>query len=319
MPDNILITSAGRRGKLVRILQDVAPAKVLTTDLRPELSSACVISDGSFAVPRVTAEDYLPSLLKICEENEIGLIVPTIDPELLVLAENRERLAAAGVQCVVSDSAFVRICRDKRLTHDFFIDRGLGSPALNDPGAQPKYPLFAKPYDGSCSANVHLIKSASDLTPALLEDPKLIFLDYLDPAEHDEYTIDMYFDRQGDLKCLVPRLRLETRGGEVSKGRTRWLSAFGKLREKMGRIDGARGCLTAQFFHHRASDELFGIEINPRFGGGFPLSCDAGANYADWVIREYLRGESVEWFDGWERDLTMLRYDDHVLVRGSAP
>ncbi|MFT5465698.1 MAG: carbamoyl-phosphate synthase large subunit [Verrucomicrobiales bacterium] len=317
MAENILITSAGRRGKLVRIFQEAAPAKVFTTDLRPELASACVISDGSFEVPRVTEADYIPRILEICQANEIGLIVPTIDTELLVLAENRERFAEADIKCVVSDPALIRICRDKRLTHDFFIERGLGSPALNDPRDDPKFPLFAKPYDGSCSINLHVLSSETDLTPALLDDSKLIFLDYLDPADHDEYTIDMFYDRDGNLRCLVPRLRLETRGGEVSKGRTIWLPAFEKIRQQLLKLEGARGCLTAQFFHHRESDEIYGIEINPRFGGGFPLSCDAGANYADWVIREYLRGESIDWFDGWERDLTMLRYDDHVLVRNS--
>ena len=128
----------------------------------------------------------------------------------------------------------------------------------------------------------------------------------------------MYYDGQGVLKCLVPRLRIETRAGEISKGCTSWLPEFDGLRESMAHIEGARGCLTAQFFRNRQTGLLSGIEINPRFGGGFPLSCDAGANYPAWIVREYLLGESIDWYDDWERDLIMLRYDAHVLVRRPA-
>jgi carbamoyl-phosphate synthase large subunit len=317
MADNVLITSVGRRGVLVRIFKRAVRGKVFTTDLQPNLAAACQLSDGAFAVPCVTDDDYLPRLIEICREKEIGLIVPTVDTELLVLAKNRERLNGCGIQCLISDPAFVGICRDKRLTHDFFVERGLGTPQIIDPRIEDRFPLFAKPYDGSCSVNTHLIKSRSDLTPSILADPTLIFLDCLSLAEHDEYTIDMYYGREGELKCLVPRLRLETRGGEVSKGRTAWLSQFEAIREKLFYIDGARGCLTAQFFVNHESGDLSGIEINPRFGGGFPLSCDSGANYAEWAIKEYLLGESIPWFDDWERNLTMLRYDDHVIVRSA--
>ncbi len=120
MAGNILITSAGRRGALVRIFQREAPAKVFAADLRPELSSACQLADGSFTVPSVAAADYLPRLIETCERHGVGLVVPTIDTELLVLAANRERLRDAGISAVVSDAAFIRICRDKRRMRDFF-------------------------------------------------------------------------------------------------------------------------------------------------------------------------------------------------------
>jgi carbamoyl-phosphate synthase large subunit len=145
-----------------------------------------------------------------------------------------------------------------------------------------------------------------------------MFVDYLSPDEHDEYTIDMYYSRHDELKCLVPRLRIETRAGEVSKGRTSRIRAMDELRERMGTIEGARGCITLQVFVERASGTVSAIEINPRFGGGFPLSYEAGANYPRWLIEEYLLGKTIESFDDWESDLTMLRYDAHVVVRGAA-
>ena len=317
---NILLTSAGRRVVLLRLLKRelkmlYPQAKVFAADMYPALSPACELADGRVELPRVTGTDYLPHLAQVCEKNEIGLIIPTIDTELLALAQNRKRLEAVGAKPVISEADFIRVCRDKRLTHDFFIEKGLNTPAIYDPSSAAGFPLFAKPYDGSCSTNTHLIEERKHLTPALLADPKLIFMSYLPPEKHDEYTIDMYYDRLGVLKCLVPRLRLETRAGEVSKGRTVWLPEMEGLRARLARIEGARGCITVQVIVNRKSGEIFGIEINPRFGGGYPLSDEAGATYVKWIIQEYLGGESIRIFDDWERNLTMLRYDEHVLVR----
>jgi len=79
-------------------------------------------------------------------------------------------------------------------------------------------------------------------------------------------------------------------------------------------IAGARGCLTIQVFLHKTEDKILGIEINPRFGGGYPLSYLAGANYSQWAIREYLLNQKIEEFAAWSDNLLMLRYDAEVLV-----
>ncbi|MCA9176806.1 MAG: ATP-grasp domain-containing protein [Planctomycetales bacterium] len=319
---NILLTSAGRRGVLVKLFQrelrELFPqAKVFATDLRPKRSSACQLADGYFETPRVTDPGYIDRLGEICQAAGVRVIVPTIDTELLVLAEAREQLAERGVAAVVADPALVRDCRDKRRTHELFRRHGLLTAQERDPrAAETDYPLFAKPYDGSCSVNIHLLASRADVTPALLADPKLMFLEYLAPELHDEFTVDIYYDRLGNLRCLVPRQRLETRAGEVSKGRTVWRPEFDSLADCLRHIEGARGCLTVQVFVSRDDAPLiYGIEINPRFGGGYPLTDGAGARYVRWLLLEYLLNEPVVDFDQWERNLTMLRYDDHVLVR----
>ena len=142
-----------------------------------------------------------------------------------------------------------------------------------------------------------------------------MFCQLIDIAEEfQEFTVDMYYDRKGRLKCAVPRERLEVRTGEVSKGATRKNSLYGLLIENMAVLEGARGCITAQFFFNGRNDTLYGVEINPRFGGGFPLTYAAGGNYPGWLIREYLYGEEILFFDRWENNLIMLRYDAKVLV-----
>ena len=86
----------------------------------------------------------------------------------------------------------------------------------------------------------------------------------------------------------------------------------------LGHIEGAVGCLTAQFFKHKEDDsKVYAIEINPRFGGGYPLSYLAGANFPKWIIQEYFLKESIsDQFDSWEDKLLMIRYDDEILVHG---
>jgi carbamoyl-phosphate synthase large subunit len=323
MRRNILITSAGRRAKLVaafrRELDELLPGgMVFAADARPELSVACHLANASFSVPTIGDPAFAPKLLELCLEYEIGLIVPTIDPELPVLAAHLREFAERDVTIVVSDAEFIRVCRDKRETARWFTERGLATPHFIDPRACARFPIFAKPYDGSCSRDTIVVTSPADLTPNLLDDPRMMFVEYLSPADHDEYTVDMYFDRGGELRCLVPRLRLETRAGEVSKGRTQRIAAAAHLRKRLPTIAGARGCITMQLFVARRSQKVSAIEVNARFGGGYPLSYEAGANFPRWLIQEYLMGMQIDFFDGWENNLTMLRYDDHVLVRGAA-
>ena len=318
---NILITSAGKRVVLVQIFQRTLremgfQAKVYTTDMRPSMAPAGIISDGCIPVPRCTADNYIDCLLDICRERQIGVIIPTIDTELLVLAENHQRFMEQGVRLAVADKAFIRICRDKRLTSDFFRQVGIAVPAAVDKH-HPVFPMFAKPYDGSLSTNIHIIRSQEDLTQEILEDPKLIFMEYISPKEYKEFTVDMYYGLDGCVKGIVPRERIEIRAGEINKGITRKNGIVGFLLQRMGKLEGVRGCLCMQLFYRESDGDVKGIEINPRFGGGFPLSYYAKANYAANLIREYLLGQSVDYSDAWLDRTLMLRYDNDVIVYDS--
>lgn len=318
---NILITSAGQRVSLVRAFQkelkNIYPDhKVYTTDLFPELSAACNVSDRYFKVKRVTDPDYIPELIETCVASEIKMIIPTIDTELLVLAENKRRFEEVGINLIVSSLSFVRQCRDKRMINEFFENRNIAVPKMISKEV-PEFPLFIKPYDGSLSANTFLINAAHELTTFHLTNEKFLFMEYLGKDEHDEYTVDMYFDKHNTVKCVVPRKRLLVRAGEINKGITCKNSIVPFLKEKLGYIEGAVGCLTVQVFLNRYSGKIIAIEINPRFGGGYPLSYRAGANYPLWLIREYFHNESIDYMESWEDELLMLRYDDEVIVHAN--
>lgn len=314
---NVLILSAGRRVSLVRAFQEALrrlelPGRVLTADLRPELSAACQVAERR-ELPHVLSKAYPQALATLCREEKIALAIPTIDTELAVLAELREEFATWGTHLVVSNSDLVRRCRDKRLTVGVFEGLGLPTPRLYR-GGDLHFPLFAKPVSGSMSQGTRVFTSARELEYSGVDLGAHLLMEVVSAQEWEEVTVDIYYDRHGALKGLVPRRRTEVRGGEVSKGWTdkRLLPGLKAIFEK---LLGARGCLTAQVFAHHHCDALLGIEINPRFGGGFPLSERAGARYPEWLLREYVLGQTLEYRDDWEDRLMMLRYDAELWTR----
>ncbi|MBX2886548.1 MAG: ATP-grasp domain-containing protein [Granulosicoccus sp.] len=313
----ILILSAGRRVSLVRGFMDAAhkssaSMRTITADMNPELSAACQISAQSFRLPHVLDEQFPSELMTLCANQNVKLVVPTIDTELPVLASLRERFAEQGVTLLVCDKHLIELCADKRKTAEFFNDNGLSTPGLYTPD-KIRYPAIAKPYDGSLSVGVHLLNSAGDLTQEILSNTKNIYCEYIHPDNHDEVTVDMYYDKQHRLRCVVPRRRLEVRGGEVSKALAEKNEIVTALFDALSYIDGARGCLTLQLFRNTDTQDHIHFEINARFGGGYPLSRLAGADFQQWIIDEYLLGKEVPVFNDWADNTLMLRYDAEVL------
>ena len=318
MNHNIIITSAGQRVALVRDFKETlvrfyAEAKVFTTDMNPELAPAAYVSDGCFEVLRVTDENYISQLLDICKKNEIGMIVPTIDTELLVLAENKKLFNDNDIIVCVSDLDFIKVCRDKRNTGDFLEKHNIRVPKAVDK-YNPTFPLFAKPYDGSLSTNLHYIKNAEELTQDILDDPKLLFMEYIDKETYKEYTIDIYYGTDNCVKCIVPRERIKIRAGEINKGRTVKCPLMDYIKERLDKIEGCIGCICIQVFFNPLIEDVVGIEINPRFGRGYPQSYAAGGNYPEMLIKEYFLGEKIAYIDDWKDNMLMLRFDDAVYA-----
>jgi carbamoyl-phosphate synthase large subunit len=316
---NVLILSAGRRVELLQAFQHeltarIGGASVYAADLRPDLSSACQLAACSFAVPRATDASYPAFLAELCAQQNIGLIVPTIDTELLVLSEHREAFAKDETEIAVSDAKLILQCRDKRKTATLFASIGIDTPRIFAPDSIT-FPCFAKPYDGSSSAGAQRVDSADVAALLLAENDRMMFMELVG-SDHREFTVDAYFDRGGTMRAMVPRERIETRAGEVSKGVTRRGAVGDWLASRLGRLQGARGCITLQLFVKPDGSSFRAIEINPRFGGGFPLSYASGANFPGWLIDEYIMQAAPDFTDIWEADLLMLRYDAKVLSHG---
>lgn len=317
MNHNVLILSAGRRVELVdsfktEVKSFLPNAKVYAVDMKPNLSSACQIADECFQAPRVTDKSYPDFLKKLCFEKAIGLVIPTIDTELLPLAKIKDEFSKLGIHIIISNEELVAKCRNKNWTARLFESLDIDTPEIYNKD-NVKFPCFVKPYDGSCSIGASALENSSMLTADMLENSKNMFMELI-PRNYKEYTIDAYFDKSNKLVCAVPRLRIETRAGEISKGVTRKNHVYDYIIARLKELNGAVGCLTIQVFVDDEHIDYKAIEINPRFGGGYPLSYAAAANYPAMLIKEYLLNEKIDFYDQWQKDLLMLRYDAKVLV-----
>lgn len=317
---NILFTSVGRRvasvGNFKTSLARLGiSGNIVTTDLKKN-APASFIADVRELVPKVTAPSYIPRLKDICQKYQIKLLVPLIDTELNIISLHRQEFENIGVTALVSSVETNEICSDKRNTYKFFKTVGISTPEILNPqdilaDSEARYPFLLKPADGSCSIGVTKIKNAKELE---------FFKDYIPNAivqefvVGEEYTLDILVDFQAQVRCVVPRWRIETRSGEISKGVTVKNPALITAGKKVVELlPGARGCITVQCFL-TPSNEIKFIEINPRFGGGYPLSYQAGADFPRWIIEMTLGKEPDISIDSWQDGLAMLRYDDAIFV-----
>jgi carbamoyl-phosphate synthase large subunit len=294
---NVLITAAGRRTSLVRAF--VAEAhkrggRVFAGDVDP-LAPALFLADDALRIPRTDDPVHVAGLLDIVEGHAIGLLVPTIDTDLPVLAANRAAFAARGCRVAVSSEAFVTITLDKHSTGQTFGAAGFRVPAswLPPLATSLELParLFVKPRKGSASQHVYGIdRDALDSVLRLVPDPIV-----QEALEGPEITIDALLDFDGRPLHFVPRRRIRTLAGESIQGVT--LDHDRALEEWVGRVLdrcsalGAAGPLTLQAFLTEQGPTL--TEINPRFGGGFPLALAAGGAYPAWLL-DLAAGETVQ-------------------------
>ena len=315
---NILISCAGRRVELVQLwkkeLNNLFGKKffVFTNDINPKLSSACAIADKSFEICSVTHDDYLDELLKKCISNRIGIVIPTIDVELIPLSRNRDFFAEKGINILISDISLINICRNKNLTKDFFLSLGINSPAILNKN-NLSYPLIIKPFDGSSSEGIKKIKDHSELSDIDLINENNIFQHCL-PSNWIEYSVDLLYDNSGNLICCVPRQRIATRAGEISKGITRKNKLYGLIVKKFKYLYGARGPLTLQIFSDPTGSEFSAIEINARFGGGYPMSYLSGANYPKLILEENFLNIQPKFIDNWYPNKLYLRHDNTIGI-----
>lgn len=318
---SILLTSVGRRSQLIECFRKAAlelgiVAKIYGVDSCPSMAPAAHLVDKCFQVPRCTHSDYLQALIELCSQNGISLLIPTIDTELPVLARCRSWLGSHGISVVISRPDVIDITGDKDTTHSWLVRNGF--PTLQQENISValrqshhwKFPVIAKPRRGSASIGVRVVGSLAMLHAVAEEDHSLIVQELARGVEH---TINIFVAGNGKCLCAVPHARLETRGGEVSKGRTVRHEGMIDLAFRLGNaLPGAYGPLNVQCFLSPEGD-LKITEINARFGGGYPLADRAGAKFARWILEEHLRLPTSASAD-WQTGLTMLRYDQAVFV-----
>lgn len=321
----ILFTSVGRRVELLQAFRAAAEKldialTVMGADITKS-APALFFCDERRLVCKIQEKEYIPQLLSICEKEKVDCLIPTIDTDLLLLAENKEKFEAIGTKVLISAVDKIKLCRDKNYTADYFVSLGLKSPlpvnsvekyeeALKR--GKVSFPAFIKPKDGSSSINAYKVENLEDLRLYAEKIEDYIIQPFISGRE---YTIDIFCDYEGNPVYITPRERLAVRSGEVLKSR---ITQDDTMIAEMRRLIADYRPLWSNYSSINREDvtgDDYYIEINPRFGGGAPLSMKAGADSASAILR-MLRGDKLSYIERAAIDGAIYsRYDQSVRVK----
>lgn len=313
----ILFTSAGRRVELVQEFHKAAREVncdliIFGTDIT-ETAPALYFCDKYEIVCSIKDSNYIPQLIDLCEKEKIDCLIPTIDTDLLILSENKEKFERIGTKVLISDKSKIEICRNKVKTYEYFIGLGLDTPFSIDTieNFNLDFPVFIKPKDGSSSINAYRVDSYEDLVAYANKINDFIIQPYL---EGREYTVDIFCDYKGNPVYITPRERVAVRSGEVLKTKIHQDNKI--INDMLRLIRDFKPCgqITVQLIRNNFDGKDYYIEINPRFGGGAPLSIKAGANSACAVLK-MLNGEELKYCNKAAEDgLIYSRFDQSICV-----
>lgn len=290
--------------------------QLIGLDINP-LAPALREVDLPYIVPRLTAADYIPTLINICQKHQVDLIFPLIDYDMPVLARHRAEIEATGARLNVVSEAAVEIAADKWQTTQFFQNNQVPTPRSWLPeqidAAAVEFPLFIKPRRGSASQHTFKVSNQRELA---------FFRDYIKEPIIQEYlpgpeiTNDVISDLNGKVLAVVSRQRVEVRSGEVNKGVTIFDPQITALCERVAMALPACGPITVQCMMR--DGRPFFTEINARLGGGIPLGIAAGVNSPELLLRS-AAGEAVSPLlpGDYEQGLYLSRFDDSFFISES--
>lgn len=312
---NILFTCAGRRTYLLKYFRENMSAedKVVATDMQltaPALQAA----DVKLQVPAVYDPKYIDITLGICKQYNINALISLNDLELPILAENKAKFEQIGVKVIVSSPEVIDICFDKYKTAQWAESIGLKAPKTYVTIASAKealakgeieFPLFMKPRWGSGSIGLETIDDIEELDiyyHILMKKIKKSILatasvgdEYIMIQEKlagQEFGLDVMNDLEGNNVAVSVKKKLAMRAGETDKAITVDLPEVREMGATIGRNLKHIGNLDVDIMQ-RANGDYCVLELNPRFGGGYPFSYEAGVNLPKAILR-WLNGDNVD-------------------------
>lgn len=312
---NILFTCAGRRTYLLKYFKENLSEgdKIVATDMQlsaPALQAA----DVKIQVPAVYDPKYIDITLNICKEQKIDALFCLNDLELPILADNKARFEALGVKVIVSDPEVIDIAFDKYKTAQWVESLGLNAPKTYVTLASAKealakgeisFPLFMKPRWGSGSIGLETIDDMEELDiyyHLLMKKIKKTILatasvgdEYIMIQEKltgKEFGLDVMNDLQGNNVAVSVKQKLAMRAGETDKAITVDIPEVYEMGKKIGENLKHIGNLDVDIMQ-RANGDYCVLELNPRFGGGYPFSYEAGVNMPKAII-QWVKGEKVD-------------------------
>lgn len=253
---------------------------------------------------RWTDPGILESIHRVVIDNQIDIIIPFVDPAVEVAACVRDKYADVWVP--VGDVATASVMFDKIAADSLFRREGIPVPG-ND-----RFPMIAKPRFGSASKGLKIIESATQIASFGGKTADYLIQEYI--ANREEISVDCYVTLSGEIICAVPRLRIETQGGEASVTRTIKDERVEQLAHNTLTKTGLRGAITIQFIRDTTSDRLMIMEINPRLGGGAVCAVCAGANLPLFILMDCM-GMPMEPCNSWKANTLITRYFAEVAFQ----
>lgn len=273
--------------------------------------------DVAHQVPRCDAPEFTAAIAKICEQHQIDVVLPLIDPEIPILARNRSIIAATGAKLAVVTEPAVEIAADKWSANGFFSSLDLPTPKSWLPHqleqiADSEFPVFIKPRRGSAAAFTFRVGDRKELEFFVNYVPDPIIQELL---EGPEITTDVICDFGGVPQAIVSRRRIAVRGGEAIKSVTVSNEPVRAACELIAAKLPARGPITVQCMLHRGTPHF--IEINARLGGGIPLAIAAGIDLSELIRQATLSVPNNGALASYETGIYMTRCDESFFIKES--
>lgn len=251
--------------------------------------------------PNVVAD-----IVRVAKEHEVDIILPFVDGAIEIASKVRPYLPEVFIP--VSDFEISRTMFDKVKAAKAFENASLPIPKTYT-AINAKMPAIAKPRKGSASRGIKIFHTLDELMQ-LQNLSDYLVQEFIENC--DEYTVDCYVSQKGEILTVVPRVRLEVMGGEVTRTITCRNSSLDRLSRQVIETFGLRGPVTLQFLHDLDRNRFLLMEVNPRLGGGVICSIYAGAPITDYIIDES-RGITLNPCDDWAYNTLMARYQKEAI------
>lgn len=313
---NILFTCAGRRNYLLNFFKEELKGKGLVMAADMQMSApAMAVADKKFLVEAVYSEGYIEGLLKICKENNVNAIISLNDLELPLLSKKKDDFESIGTRVIVADEEAIDIAFDKMKTIEFINNLGFKTPKtftsyqkalLAIQNGELQFPLVVKPRWGSASIGLEFPTNIEELELSfrlltlklsrtmLAEASKADFENAIliqEKINGIEYGVDILNDFNGVTHSVYVKEKLAMRAGETDKSALRNVAEIEEMGFKIGNALKHIGNLDCDVFEKNG--EYFLLELNPRFGGGYPFTHYSGGNYVA-IILSWLNNEKYD-------------------------
>ena len=330
---NILLTCAGRRNYIADYFNQALGQSDMVCGADMNLSApALQACNKSFRLPDIFNPNYIDSLTKLVLSENIHMVFSLNDLEIGLLAKKRATLEEkTGATFYVPSVSTLNICTDKWRTFEFVQEIGIAAPEtfLSLDNAilalklgRVQFPLIIKPRWGSASIGLVIVENQKDLITGFefcrktVSKSPLSLLGTKDNViiqemiQGQEYGVDILYGRKQNFIGFTAKKKIAMRAGETDKAVTVGRKRFVYTIEKIVQYLPHRGNLDCDFLER--DGELYLLEFNPRFGGGYPFTHLAGANHIQMLINDY-QGNKVQPYH-YETGKAFAKFDSLVKV-----